>query len=65
MHSLESIRVINDRKAINGSQQIFDTETGQLLRAGTNEISTSRVFMNAKQAKEFCAQNGAELLASI
>lgn len=64
MHSLEALRVINDMKAIKGTRQRFNEVTGQLLHAESGEISTSRTFWNAGQAKEFCHRHGATFVSA-
>jgi hypothetical protein len=57
MHSLEVIRVLNERAAMKGTRQKFD---GAVLRnAKTNEQQCSRTFPNPAAAQHFCGSVGA------
>ena len=60
MHSLESLRVINDLQALKGSRQKYNRASGQLINCATGEISSQRTFANAGQAAEYCEKYGAE-----
>lgn len=57
MHSLESIRVMNERAVMRGSEQRWD---GEVLRnAKTGEQQCGRVFMTAESAADYCKFLGA------
>jgi hypothetical protein len=58
MHSLESIRVMNERAAMKGTRQKYD---GAVLRnARTGKQQCDRVFATAASAKHYCESVGAE-----